>query len=460
MSGDSTPSRFQWLRDRAEELLKEPEGTGSDRFSNMDVLQLIHELEVHQIELQIQNEELREAKRQLEESRKEYADLYDLAPVGYVTISAKGIVVKANLAASDLLGLPKSRLIGQGGSSFVHPDDHGNYFLLTRKAAEGKSARLTGEIRLLRAGTEPFHARVEVVTSRDGGGRFNGWLITFGDISERRQMEEELRESHDELELRVEERTAELELKNKALTEYAVRLEDLNNELQEFAYVASHDLQEPVRKIQSFGNMLSSQYGDVLGERGRDYFKRMTDAAYRMSELLQSLLVYSRVTTRTTPFEPVRLKSVVEDAISDLEVTVMKSGATVEIGELPTIEGDAPQMRQLFQNLIGNSIKYRKESEKPLVRIHGKVEEGVHDMCRVFVEDNGIGFDEIYVDRIFKPFQRLHGRSAPYEGTGMGLAICRKIVERHGGTITAVSRLGKGAAFIIRLPLEQPKPET
>ncbi|MFP5213094.1 MAG: PAS domain S-box protein [Acidobacteriota bacterium] len=291
-----------------------------------------------------------------------------------------------------------------------------------------------------------------VTPIRDSDGNIVLIASSFDDITERKRMEEELRRSHDELELRVRERTVELASKHDELVAYATRLELLNSELQEFAFVASHDLQEPLRKIQAFGTRLRGKYGPVLDEEGRDFLSRMESAASRMSVLLSDLLSYSRVATRIRPFTPLNLSEVARSVVFDLEVRIEESRARVSVDELPVVEADESQMRQLFQNLIGNALKYRKVDEPPAVRIHAMEERGA---CRLIVEDNGIGFDEKYLDRIFKPFQRLHGKSSPYEGTGMGLAICRKIVERHGGNITARSTPGEGSTFIITLPVKR-----
>lgn len=454
MKNDFSFSKFEQLRRKAEELLKD-NNAGEENLSQMDVLSLIHELEVHQVELQLQNEELRQARQEVDESRRAYEELYDYAPTGYVSLNPKGVVVSANRMALELLGLSKQQLMGFGFSLFIHTEDHAAYYSLIRSVADENGGISSEEIRLIRNEHVHFYARVEVSASRDVAGRFNGWRLVFSDISERKRMETELRRTRDELELRVQERTAELGAANAGLTEYSAKLEKLNNELQEFAFVASHDLQEPLRKIQSFGNRLSCKYRDSLGEESKDYLGRMIAAANRMSDLLQALLAYSRIATRPNPFKPTGLGEVVADALSDLEVSLEESGASVEVGDLPVVEGDAPQLRQLFQNLIGNSIKYRLESEKLLIRIYGRVDGGT---CDIFVQDNGIGFDERHLDRIFKPFQRLHGRSAAYQGTGMGLAICRKVVERHGGSITARSKPGEGSVFIITLPVKQPQP--
>ena len=189
-----------------------------------------------------------------------------------------------------------------------------------------------------------------------------------------------------------------------------------------------------------------------MNPEGQDYMERITKAAGRMSELLRALLGYSRTGTSQLNYQPVSLTEVVKDAASDLEILINKVKGSVEISELPTVDADAALLRQLFQNVIGNSIKYRKESEPLIVKIYGRIADSA---CHVFIEDNGIGFDECYSHKIFKPFERLHGRNAPYSGTGMGLAICKKIVKRHGGQITVRSIPEQGTTFIVTLPIEQ-----
>lgn len=242
-----------------------------------------------------------------------------------------------------------------------------------------------------------------------------------------------------------------------ALRDYASKLERSNRVLQEFAFVASHDLQEPLRKISTFGDRLRSRYAEVLGESGLDYLARMQSATERMQELVDSLLVYSRVTTKAEPFVQVDLRELVQEVLRDLEIPIQETGATVEVGELPTLQVDPGQMRQLFQNLIGNAVKFHKEDERPVVKVHA--EECWDGVCRILVEDNGIGLDEKYSEKIFAPFQRLHGRGSPYRGSGMGLAICLRIVERHNGEISVRSKPGEGAAFIVALPVRHSEGE-
>jgi PAS domain S-box-containing protein len=286
-------------------------------------------------------------------------------------------------------------------------------------------------------------------------GRVVGEVLMFKDISERKQ-------------------AAEL------LAQRMAELARSNAELEQFAFVASHDLQEPLRKIQAFGDRLKTKCEEVKLEQGRDYLDRMQSAAARMQTLINDLLTFSRVIRRTQPFEPVNLDAVTREVLSDLEVRIEKNGAQVEVGELPTVEGDAMQIRQLLQNLIGNALKFHQRDGKPVVKIQarvvvqpsgrgstaiftrqsadgGQVSLG-EEFCELSVQDNGIGFDEKYLEKIFAVFSRLHGRHE-YEGTGIGLAVCQRIVDRHGGTITAQSKPGQGATFVVRLPLKQsPQP--
>ncbi len=271
--------------------------------------------------------------------------------------------------------------------------------------------------------------------------------------------ERQLIDAHDLLEGKVEERTAELNASTEALMRS-------NRELEQFASVASHDLQEPLRKIQAFGDRLQDRYGDQLTEQGKDYLDRILSSARRMRRLIDDLLSFSRVASKAQPFVLTDLATILTEVVSDLEGRLQQTEGHVEVGELPALEADPMQLQQLFQNLIANGLKFHRPGVLPVVRVQGRVtaetahmgEEVPVRMVEITVQDNGIGFEEIYLDRIFNVFQRLHGRNE-YEGTGMGLAISRKIVERHGGTITAKSKLGEGATFVVHLPLQQPKNE-
>ncbi|MEL6751551.1 MAG: PAS-domain containing protein, partial [Pseudomonadota bacterium] len=248
------------------------------------------------------------------------------------------------------------------------------------------------------------------------------------------------------------------------LERYSRTLERSNAELQNFAYVASHDLQEPLRKIEAFGDRLAKKHGDAIPESGQLYLDRIQDAATRMRALINDLLSFSRVSSKARTLEDISLSEVMAGVMSDLQMALEESGATVECHDLPVIEADPMQMRQLFQNLLANALKFVKPDVPPLIRVSAntatrEIVGGQHRQVVVLTfSDNGIGFEPRFAEQIFTIFQRLHGR-AEYEGTGIGLATCRKIVERHAGTITATGEAGVGATFTIELPARQPEQE-
>lgn len=253
------------------------------------------------------------------------------------------------------------------------------------------------------------------------------------------------------------EREAERDRHQAALAEYARNLEHSNQELRDFANIAAHDLQEPLRKIQVFGELLQERFAGDLKDRGVEYVQRMRAAAQRMQLLIGGLSVYSRVMTKDYPFSPVELTQVARQVVADLDWQIEQSGARVSVAPLPVVEADPTQMNQLLQNLVSNALKFHQPGAAPVVRIFSPDDLGApaqNGMCEVRVQDEGIGFEEKFAEKIFQPFQRLHSQ-ADYEGSGMGLAICRKIVDRHGGSIHASSAPGKGATFIILLPHKQ-----
>jgi signal transduction histidine kinase len=252
-------------------------------------------------------------------------------------------------------------------------------------------------------------------------------LLAIEDITQRRYTEWRLAEQHREL-------------------------ERSNEALDEFASVASHDLQEPVRKIISFGDLLDRSVGQGLATGDREHLTRMLNAAARMRTLINDLLLYSQVSTRVQPLVRTDLGRIAREVVADLETTIAESGGQVEIGPLCAIDADPLQMRQLLQNLLGNALKYRREGVPPVVKLSAVIRSGVQ--CIITVADNGIGFNENHATKIFRMFVRLHGKGQ-YDGSGIGLAICRKIVERHNGTITATSIAGQGATFTVTLPVTQ-----
>ena len=234
-------------------------------------------------------------------------------------------------------------------------------------------------------------------------------------------------------------------------------LERSNGELQNFAYVASHDLQEPLRKIEAFGDRLSKKYNDLLPEDGQMYMDRIQNASGRMRQLINDLLSFSRVTSNAKAFQSVNLNEVLTGVESDIQMRLEESHGVIKSSELPVIDADPVQMRQLFQNLLSNSLKFVREGVSPVVEVTSRIitqDKGQGDLLELRFADNGIGFDNSYKDQIFAIFQRLHGRME-FEGTGIGLSTCRKIVDRHCGTIDADGVEGQGATFIVQLPIKQ-----
>ena len=256
----------------------------------------------------------------------------------------------------------------------------------------------------------------------------------------------------------------EVERNATTMLQYTQKLEHSNRELADFAYVASHDLQEPLRKIEAFGERLVSKYSSILPDDGKMFVDRMQNAAGRMRTLINDLLSYSRVTTGAKEFQKVSLSKIFNEVLSDLQIRIEETKATINIDELPTIECEPMQMRQLLQNLLGNALKFRKTDVLPIITVSSEfiaAQDAVNGSAytQLTFADNGIGFDNEFKDKIFTIFQRLHSRSE-YEGTGIGLATVRKIVERHGGTITADGQLSVGSKFYVTLPLEQNKKGT
>jgi light-regulated signal transduction histidine kinase (bacteriophytochrome) len=243
--------------------------------------------------------------------------------------------------------------------------------------------------------------------------------------------------------------TSERKRAEEALKQKALELERSNKELEQFAYIASHDLQEPVRKIITFADRLKSLEKEALPDMSEDYLNRIQTAAYRMKRLIEDLLEYSRISSRKKSFDFINLNIILKDVLSNLELRIHDCGAQVNLKDLPRVKADRVQMVELFQNLISNAIKFRKKEETPQITIEGKALP--NGFIEIRILDNGIGFEMKHLEKIFQPFQRLHGKGE-YEGSGIGLAICKKIVERHGGRLLAESILGKGSIFIVLLP--------
>ncbi|MGA0555389.1 ATP-binding protein [Larkinella sp. VNQ87] len=346
----------------------------------------------------------------------------------------------------------------------VHPDDRERVALANAQALDPANTQEHNIIfRTLNEADVPCWVQARGKTIRDEQGqmiRFSGIVqeITQSVLAQQvlSQSEERYRYLSAQLDEQVRKRTQELEV--------SVRdLKRSNDNLQQFAYVASHDLQEPLRKIQSFSGILQQQFGSQLNEAGKDILVRMATAGERMSTLIRDLLAYSRIATRQQLFGLLSLEQVITKVLNTLDWAIEQRKAEIEVDSLPVIKGDETQLGQLFQNLISNALKFTPEGQTPRISIScsdcavDELPPYVHPTSSaerfyvISVSDQGVGFDTKYLDRIFQVFQRLHGRS-DYPGTGVGLAICQRVVENHGGAITAVSQPGQGATFQVYLP--------
>ncbi|MDX6557821.1 MAG: hypothetical protein QOF72_870 [Blastocatellia bacterium] len=355
-----------------------------------------------------------------------------------MTTDPSGIITDINKPMEALTGCTRDELIGAPFKGyFTDPDraEAGIKLVLSKKKVT--NYELTARDRDGKETVVSYNA----TTFYDRDRRLQGVFAAARDVTDRKRVEEKLKL-------------------------YSDKLERSNRELQDFAQVASHDLQEPLRKILSFGDRLKTKASGSLDEDSQNYLQRMCNAAARMQTLITDLMAFSKVETKGQAFVRTDLGVIAREVSADLETRIEQAGGRVEIEALPVIDADPMQMRQLLQNLIGNSLKYYRVGVPPIVRIYSrkvtKTTESTDEMaparqlCEILVTDNGIGFDEKYLDRIFTVFQRLH-KKGEYEGTGVGLAICRKIVDRHGGTITARSTPGQGTTFVVTMPVTQPK---
>jgi PAS domain S-box-containing protein len=363
--------------------------------------------------------------------------ILDGATDAIITIHEDGLIASFNTSAERMFGYKAEEVIGKNVKLLMpepYSGEHDQYLRNYLSSGIPKIIGIGREVIGLRADgtTFPLHLAVSVVTI--GGNRLFTGIVR--DITRLRNTMQQLTEAHGELENRA-----------RQIERFNLDLRRSNDELRQFAYVASHDLQEPLRKVATFCQMLDNEYSVQLDENARLYIRYAVDGAVRMKSLMQDLLDYSRVETQGRPFEPTDADAACAEAIDNLAVAIEESSAQVTRGPLPTIHADRAQLVRLFQNLIGNAIKYRG-AEPP--RIHVSAEE-VEGEWTFRVRDNGIGIDPAYHERIFVIFQRLHARDK-YSGTGIGLAVCKRIVERAGGRIWVESAEGAGSEFCFTMP--------
>ena len=520
------------LRDQARKRLQKKRPV--QEFTKRESNELIEELIIHQEELNIQNEELRDVQLRLEVSNAKYFQLYDLAPLGYITLTPDLLIREANLGASKLLGTDRTKLINKPLSTFVSPKCHELLYLhFTRAGSEGKQQHA---FKIRRDGDSEPWAQFKTNRSEDPK---NGFRTIMTDVTELKRANAALKESEaryrslfeanldaifllrldgtilssnpaacrmfamTEGELKhagggatsVSEQIARAFMEErsggKGRTEFTFRRKDgatfvgtvfsnefrdadgttkvsmmihditerkkaedeikrSNDELQQFAYIASHDMEEPLRMVRSYLRLLENKNRGHLDERSLEYLNNALDGATRMQEMIHELLSYSRIGTSTDKFTLVPMEEPLGVALMNLKMDIRGRGAQVTHGALPTIRADRNQMIQLFQNLISNAIKYHGP-EPPLVHVNA-VRQGRDWVFSV--RDNGIGIPKDQQGRLFQMFVRLHTREE-YKGTGIGLALAKRIVERHGGRIWVESDVGQGSTFYFQLPADR-----
>lgn len=420
-------SRAKTLRQKAEKKLH-AEQEHLAKLSTAGLKKLVHELGTHQIELEMQNEELRRAQTELDTAHRKYADLYDFSPVGYVTLDKSGLIQEVNDTGAKMLGKAKRILIGKPFQTFIAPDNRVAFRGHLAEVLETELRR-TCELTLQGMNGVSFPVQLQSIAAYSEDEAAKSCRIAVSDISERKQAEEKLAALHEDLEKQY----AELLVANKQLDAYS--------------YAISHDLKAPLRHIEGFIQALSDEYSDLLDEKGRDYLHRVTAGAEQMKNLIDALLGLSRVSRSDLNRSKVYLSALVRASAEELAKTHPERKAKFVIADNITAAGDRVLLRAAIDNLLGNAWKFSAKQHET------RIEFGVTQIDgnnAYFVRDNGAGFDMQYKDKLFIPFQRLHG-GAEFPGVGIGLSLVHRIVQRHGGKVWAEGETDKGATFYFTL---------
>lgn len=359
-----------------------------------------------------------------------FKSLLQAAPDGILVCDHNGIITLANEQCTQLLGYSQQELIGQAIEILVpayirpkHASLRDAYFANPHRRPMGIGLDLTAERK------DGSTVAVEISLSPVDLGGEHCAVAVVRDVTELRRLDREIKRNNEEL-------------------------RRSNDELEKFAYVASHDLQEPLRMVAGYTQLLQRRYGDKLDSDAHEYIGYAVDGVKRMQLLINDLLMYSRLSTRTKEFTPVSCSDVIRQVTANLGLAIEETKATIHAESLPEVRGDFVQLTQLFQNLIGNALKFHKDGVAPVITISAKRD---GQFWHFAVNDNGIGIESQYSEKIFVIFQRLHTREK-YPGTGIGLAICKKVVERHGGQIWLESTPGAGTTFYFTLPALEDAP--
>ena len=404
------------------------------------------------------NSQLQELAERLRLSEQQYRQVTNSLPLLIFSLTPDGQLLYVNQGFLTFTGKTLPELNLDGWLSSYHDDDRPAVRMAWADSV-ATGLPFQGEWRIRRGQTDEYVWHLVSATPlRNAAQQLLHWNGFMADINAQRVVQQTIRDNQE-----MRQTQSQLENSRQQLSVNIDELSRSNTELAQFAYVASHDLQEPLRKIQAFSTMLTEQYGPALDPAAQDIIRRMQGATGRMQELIRGLLAYSRLNTEKPSFRPVSLNALVNEVLSDLEPAINDRQATIEVGPLPAIRGNAIQLRQLFQNLLSNALKFTPPNQAPSVQISASLlapgqmqalyPNALGAYLSIQVQDNGIGFEQKYVDRIFNLFQRLHGRSE-FAGTGIGLAVCKKVVDNHGGYLTAQSQPGEGTTFSVYLPVE------
>jgi PAS domain S-box-containing protein len=397
-------------------------------------------------ELRRKNLLLQDLAEKIRESENDYRTLTDTLPLMMFSVNNRGIISYTNRWLTEFLGTVPKEFSSTGWQNFVHPADYGS-FVKDLQVAVQRQLPINGQYRFRERSTGNFIWHIfSVIPLKNDKEVVMRWIGFIVDIHAQKQIEQALKDNRELKEIQQQLVHNQEELQRKV-----IELNRSNYELEQFAHLASHDLQEPLRKLFFYSDALKQKYGSVVDESGQAMLNNMTSAASRMKELINDLLNYSQLQQQKLQFEMVDLNQIMQEIVRDLDLHIKEKNAVLDIAELPVITGNSLRLRQLFSNLISNSLKYSKKDVPPHIEVALNSADGA---VAISIKDNGIGFEEQYKEKIFELFERLHTRDK-FPGTGIGLSICKRITELHHGTISARSEPNEYSIFEVTLPLTQ-----
>jgi two-component system, chemotaxis family, sensor kinase Cph1 len=430
------------LRQKAEEILKTRKFEKDLLNSETDIHKLIHQLEVHQIELEMQNDELVMAIEKAQLTEEKYTELYDFAPTGYLSLSKKGEILEINFNAALMLGKKRSQLINRNFELFLFVDTL-HCFSQFFQRIFNSLVKQNCEVIIVQGGNSPIYVNIDGILSQNQ----ELCLLSLTDITERKRTETDLIKLNLELSESKQSIMKMLEKLSIANNELSFQ-NQINETLEQVLYVASHNLQEPLRAISNYIQVFEEDYSMLFDEQAKQYLRSLHNSANRMKLLIKALMETARL-GRHSKLVRVDINKIVDQVVTDLETQINSSNAIIEVNEMPELYVYEIELQLLFQNLIDNAIKFRKKNTPPIIKISA---EKIDEYWKFTVSDNGFGINPVHQERIFVIFQRLH-TDEDYEGNGVGLAICKKIVDLHHGKIWVESSVGEGSAFHFTLPI-------